>query len=133
LQELSRLVLQPLLPHIEKSPQWVISPDGNLWLVPWAALPLPDGSYVVEKYTLRHVVSGRDLVSPPSKGKAESCWVLADPDYDLSPEQGRTVARRLIEEPAADVSLRGLLSQGKLPRFGRLPGTAAEARPSLPG
>src|SRR5262249_47555438 len=51
LEALAQKVLHPLLPHIGKSRRWMVSPDGALWLVPWAALPLPDGKYVVEDHT----------------------------------------------------------------------------------
>src|SRR5262249_11971815 len=64
LEALAKKALHPLLPHIEKARRWVLSPDGNLWLVPWAALPLPDGKYVVENHTLSYAVSGRELLDP---------------------------------------------------------------------
>src|SRR5262249_241805 len=88
LTALSDLGLQPLWKHIETKPRWALSPDASLWLVPWAALPLPDGSYAVERHHISYVVSGRDVLAPASPAKAR--WdmpplVLADPDFDLEP------------------------------------------------
>jgi tetratricopeptide (TPR) repeat protein len=82
---LSEKVLHPLLPTLEKFDEWVVCPDGALWLTPWNALVLPDGKFTVEKYLIRHVVSGRDLVLELPRVRAESAYVFADPDYDLSP------------------------------------------------
>jgi hypothetical protein len=48
LDALSRLVLHPLLKHVNASRSWIICPDGNLWLVPWETLTLPDGTYAIE-------------------------------------------------------------------------------------
>jgi tetratricopeptide (TPR) repeat protein len=85
LHTLSAKVLHPLLPTLEKYEEWIVSPDGALWLTPWNALLLPKGQFAVEEYLIRHVVSGRDLVLELPKSKAESAYIFADPDYDLSP------------------------------------------------
>lgn len=85
LRALSAKVLHPLLPSIAKYEEWIVCPDGALWLMPWNALPLPQGEYAVEKHLIRHVVSGRDLVQEFPKAKSNSAYVFADPNYDLSP------------------------------------------------
>jgi CHAT domain-containing protein/Tfp pilus assembly protein PilF len=125
LQGLSRFLLQPLARHIDRAEHWVISPDAALWLVPWAALPLADGSYAIEKHPISHVVSGRDLVLPPRKGATGAPLILADPDFDRRPpraSQGRT----------AVLGRGSAVSAERLPLFARLPGTAAEARAIAP-
>ena len=121
LTELARLVLHPLAEYLGKAERLVISPDASLWLVPWAALPLPDGRLAIEQYRISHVVSGRDLVNPPAKGQPGPALVLANPDYNLKPAPATKEARR----PAAPAALR-------LPPVKPLPGTAAEARAIAP-
>src|SRR5262249_13626550 len=108
LEGLAKHVLRPLLPHVKDWPRWLLCPDGALWLVPWAALPLPDGPYAVEEDTIRPVVSGRDLLQPVATVEPSSPVIVADPDFSAAP--------------------------GASLRFRRLPGTAAEAekvRPAL--
>jgi CHAT domain-containing protein/tetratricopeptide (TPR) repeat protein len=127
LKGLARLVLAPLTGHIDQAKCWVISPDAALWLVPWAALPLADGSYAVEKHQITYLVSGRDVISPPIPHAARAAvgppLVLADPDFDLAPAKKNREGR---------VAARGLLSADALPPFPRLPATAAEARAVAP-
>jgi tetratricopeptide (TPR) repeat protein len=87
LQALSAKVLHPLLPALEKYEEWIVCPDGALWLTPWNALLLPDGKFAVEKYLIRHVVSGRDLMLNLPEAKAGPSYIFADPDFDLSPSK----------------------------------------------
>jgi CHAT domain-containing protein len=130
LEVLAQLILRPLAEHIDRAEQWIISPDASLWMVPWAALPLANGRYAIEKHQISYVVSGRDLVfqgagAPRSpKVKPSAPLLMADPDFDdmeiPRPQRGEVFLTR------------GLPSGHKLPRFARLPGTAAEAKAIAP-
>jgi CHAT domain-containing protein len=127
LETLAKLVLHPLLPHLGKSTQWILSPESQLWLVPWAALPLPDGKYAVERNTLRYVVSGRDLLATSAATATGISLVLADPDFDLDPDKVRAAGKTPVpgqETRGTQPNLKRLAL--RLPRVARLPFSAAE-------
>ena len=83
LDDLARLVLHPLLPHIDKTERRIICPDGNLFLVPWAALSLANGHPAIEGHAISCVTSGKRpgrASSPPPHVSAP--LVLANPDVE---------------------------------------------------
>ncbi len=86
LDELAKLILQPLRDHLQTARHWILCPDGELWLVPWAALPFVD-SFVIEKHVIQLVVSGRDLIIDPLRfgQKSNQAVVVANPDFDAQP------------------------------------------------
>jgi CHAT domain-containing protein/Tfp pilus assembly protein PilF len=136
LAALAKLVLEPLAKQIDAKKSWIISPDGALWLTPWAALPLGDGSYAIEKHQIRYVISGRDLVTPPFTDtiKRDPSIIMADPDFDLGPKEAATLTAHLLgkQTPTDDtVAVSDFASTTRsasaIGRVGRLPGTAAEA------
>jgi CHAT domain-containing protein/Tfp pilus assembly protein PilF len=142
LRPLAEQVFRPLVSQLGDAKQLILSPDGALWLVPWAALPLADGRYAVEKYQVRYVVSGRDLVtrSEEKKRATGAPLILADPDYDLRPELVAAQTQALLPGGRAGVEtlLASLASAQRSveparPSHGlspvpRLPGTAVEAQ-----
>lgn len=75
----------------------LLSPDGVLNLVPFAALVDERNRYLVERYRITYLSSGRDLLrkSPPPE-RASKPLVFADPDF--GPEKGDEVNRRGILE-----------------------------------
>lgn len=127
LESLSRLILHPLLPAIQDKERWILSPDASLWLVPWAALPLPGGQYALEKFTISYVISGRDLVTRPSLVKPGQSYILADPDFDLSADAAHTETRKQVPDRKPPDGLRGVMTSAKLPAVPRLKYSAAEA------
>src|SRR6266508_3255897 len=106
----------------------LIAPDGSLNLIPFAALVDEQGRYLVERYSISYLVSGRDLlrlqVHQPSKSEAV---VVADPDY------GETVVaaqlkRRDVGLPSGMPQTAGSNVSLSQVYFPPLRGTAGEAR-----
>lgn len=131
---LAKRTIEPLLAAateaLGKAPQeLVISPDGPLWLVPFAALVLADGRYAVEAVAIRHVTSGRDMVARKtisadgaSKGVRKPL-IMAAPNFD-SQSQGKPAP-----QSAGDRSLaKPVRPARRLGRVAPLPGTLEEAR-----
>jgi CHAT domain-containing protein len=99
----------------------IISPDGALNFVSFATLLTPDDRFVSEKYSVRYVASGRDLLQKTKAPKTPQTAIYANPDFDSKaappgPNRGSAVALRSME-------MRDLESILFLP----LPGTEAEA------
>lgn len=124
---LAKLVLDPVLEAAgPQADELIVVPDGPLWLVAWAALPLDDGRYAVERYTIRHVLAARDLVPRAAAGPAGAPMkrsrplILAAPDFN----------RGLPAGAAAGSAGRnaGVDSRRLLPAVAALPGTEREAQ-----
>ncbi|EPX60306.1 hypothetical protein D187_001793 [Cystobacter fuscus DSM 2262] len=84
-QELYRLAFRPLLPLLGGTRRLFLSPDGQLGLVPFAALH--DGrGFLVDTFDFTYLTSGKDLL-PRTEGVATSraVTVFADPDFSVPP------------------------------------------------
>ncbi len=160
LQSLAALVLTPIEDAAADKERWLISADKSLWLVPWGALPLKSGEYAIERHAISYLVSGRELATKQAVNamreriprQYRTQWVIngptlyqkanrhptaiglviADPDFNQSPNA----------LPAEDSTSLGegselfLLSRSaKSPLLGNwrpLPGSAAEAKATVP-
>ncbi len=81
-RELDALIMNPVRAIIGNQKHLLISPDGALNLVPFAALVDESGHYLVENYTITYLTSGRDLLRLKVKLPNQSpALFLADPDY----------------------------------------------------
>ena len=130
-------VLHPLLKEVGAADNLVISPDGALWLLPWAALPMPDGKYLVEKYTINHVVSGRDLLKSPDAAanakRVTAPLIIAAPDFNMTSEEALKEAQKLIAGILPKgIDTRKLAKSLGLGNVKSLEGTATEAEAVSP-
>jgi CHAT domain-containing protein len=92
--------------------QLLIAPDGSLNLIPFAAMVAEDNHYLIERYTISYLTSGRDLLrrqDPPPNQSAP--LVVANPLFGK----------------IADASAQGNQRSGNSPFFRPLPGTKGEA------
>jgi CHAT domain-containing protein/tetratricopeptide (TPR) repeat protein len=125
-EQLSDLVLLPLLSHLKGSRQWFLSPDGELNRVPFAALPSPQQSGIplAEAVQLRQLSTGRELLrlqQPAAKGHAPV--VFANPDYGHTVQIARK-ATTTTEQPIAQQRSSDLGAKTWSP----LPATALEGQ-----
>ena len=141
LTKLAELIYQPLAPHIDSARDWIISPDGSLWLVPWAALPVEPDTYALERHTIRYLISGRELVTDGERAKSQQPGLaLADPDFDAelknTEPQNQNPAEPKTEDKTPPTLLAATSSRGAAPglptHWARLPGTASELSATLP-
>ncbi len=80
---LDEIVTRPIRKLLGDVRNIFISPDGNLNLVPFAALVDEQDKYLVENYTITYLTSGRDLLrlSVPHQSKQTSV-IIANPAFD---------------------------------------------------
>jgi CHAT domain-containing protein len=119
---LDRKIGQPIRALVGDATQLLISPDGELNLIPFEALVDEQGRYLVERYSIGYLTTGRDLlrrqVSRPSKTVPV---ILADPWFGQPQVMlaDRSSAKRRSITTGQDLSN---------VYFAPLPGTEEEAR-----
>ena len=129
-RDLDAKLLDPLAPWLGDRTHLLLSPDGNLNLMPFEALINAQGQYRLEQYDFSYLTSGRDLVRLQLPAAASQAPVIvANPDYNQA--QPALVATRLAESQDSVVpSDRSLDSQDSADlsalSFSPLPGTEAE-------
>jgi len=85
---LSQLILYPLEKHLADFDEVIISPDGELWAIPWAALIRSDDRYLTETHRTSFVLSGREVAEErPDASIVSEPVIFADPNFDLGSDQ----------------------------------------------
>lgn len=88
---LDEAVMQPVRALLGDATQLLVSPDGELNLVPFAALVDEHGQYLIQRYSFTYLTSGRDLLRMQVARESKSGpLVVANPSFG---EQATTVAR----------------------------------------
>ncbi len=82
LEGLCGQVWDPIEKDLPPGTQTVIfSPDGELNFVSFATLLRPDGHFLAEKYSIRYVASGRDLLRDFKPADSKALEIFANPDF----------------------------------------------------
>lgn len=131
-QALTKSVWLPLAAKLPAgTTHLTLCPDGALWQIPWAAIEEVDRKLLLEKYTIRFVSSGRDLIRETEQvTDLRPPLVIADPDYGAESD---AIQEKLDELPLRSLSIRvqnvdASLLKAVLPdEVDRLEGTATEA------
>ncbi len=120
---LDEQLLAPVRSRLGRVRHLFIAPDGSANLIPFEALVDERGRYLVERYDITLLTSGRDLVRVAGERPHEDRrgLVIADPRYDLG---GQTA-----EQPAGQPASNGLRSVDfQAVVYPPLPGTRREAQ-----
>ena len=126
-QRLYRQVLRPLEAHLASASQLILSPAGELNLVPFEALVDGEGRWAIERWRISYVTTGRDLLSyeRPLARVGKTALIVAAPDFDLAGERRVTMVHKVsnLREASGSTKIRDLEGM----QFEPLPGTRTEA------
>jgi CHAT domain-containing protein/tetratricopeptide (TPR) repeat protein len=117
-----RKVMQAVRPHLGTALRLLISPDGPLNLIPFAALVDEQQKFLAERYSITYLTSGRDLLRLRSTGvNRESVVIVADPEFG---------APALVVPAKSETSRTNGSAQVDYSQvfFGPLPGVSYEVR-----
>ena len=119
-RQLDELLMAPIRPLLGDATHLLLSPDGQLNLIPFAALVDEENRYLVESYQLTHLTTGRDLLRLQYPRPSRQPPVLfANPNYD----DADTSAVMQVTQATRGESQRSMEIEDL--QFGELPGDSA--------
>jgi len=118
-RRLDEALMRPVRSRLGNALTLYVAPEGALNLIPLGALVDEKGSYLLERYTINYLASGRDLLYLGRNNPARSrAIIMADPAFD---EKAAGSSQPADSGSRRSVDFRSV-------KFDRLPGTAAEAQ-----
>lgn len=122
------LIVAPLRRHLEGLEHLLIAPDGALNLIPFEALPDITEGYLVERFAVSYLTTGRDLLRLKTPRPMSSApLVIADPDFGNRLSATTTANTKRQRTSAARRSLTSGKDLSQV-YFAPLLGSALEAR-----
>jgi CHAT domain-containing protein/Tfp pilus assembly protein PilF len=132
LRQLSRAVdeqvMRPLRPLLGDATRLLVSPDGELNLIPFQALVDEQGHYLIERYAFTYLTSGRDLLRLRVARESKSGpLVIANPTFGETDAEQKVNAAAKRAEP--NLRRRAVTAAPSLSElyFAPLDGSAQEA------
>ncbi|MGB7324002.1 MAG: CHAT domain-containing tetratricopeptide repeat protein [Rubripirellula sp.] len=136
LAEVAKAVWQPIQMRLADDVKRLrISPDGALWLLPWAALPTDESEKIVQRYATTLFTSGRELVAPQAQSPASvtPATIFSNPAFDQPIAEKRAAYKAVFRTaPPTQSDQRSLAIDRVTLRATPLPGTAIESAAIMP-
>lgn len=129
-RSLDSRVMQPLRPLLDGARQLLISPDGALDLIPFEVMVDENGKYLIERYSITYLTTGRDLLRLQGERTSRSSPVIvADPFFGEAGSPADGVNGPHQKKTSRLAQRRSLTSANNLSEvyFAPLAGTAGEA------
>lgn len=118
-------IVEPLLADIGDARGLLVSPDGILNLIPFAAAIDRSGRYLLERYTISYLTSARDLLSPGAEAdRAGPPVLIGAPDFGLA-APGSNIRRRTAPWADLPATRQEVMALGELLDVTPLTGAAA--------
>lgn len=124
-RQLGAMLLDPMSTELRGVRRLLLSPDGALNLVPFAALRDPRQRTLLERHVLSYLNSGRELLRPRPKEPGTGPLLLAAPDFDAVPSPPSPRADLRISNASRTRAMRNAAIPWP---FAPLPATQDEAR-----
>ena len=120
-------IIKPIEPYIKDKKEIIVSPDGNISLIPFEVFVTPEGKYLIEDYNINYVTTGKDILRFNDNAESKKTTVvMADPDYDMGIGEKEKIIEKLTTQLAM---LRGDVSRDiRNLHFYRLSDTKEEAQ-----
>jgi CHAT domain-containing protein len=124
-EQLRKAVFDPLIPCLAGRTRLFLALDGDLTRLPFEVLPIENSQYVIDRYQISYLSTGRDILhfNATSNYQPAVSLVVADPEFDLG-----------SDDPTSDAQngeMRGRQSRDldrSMWHFKRLPGTLVEGK-----
>jgi len=123
-RQLDRHIMQPVRASLEAMTRHlIVSPDGAINLIPIASLVDEQNEYLVERYLITYLTSGRDLLRlKHQRQTANPPLLVSNPAFDGVPDSGQLLRKGTLRSAtratACDLS--------QIPPFAQLPEAARE-------
>ena len=115
-RDLARLILDPVEPQLRGVRRVLVASDGELSVVPFAVLRDAGNRYLVERFEIANLASGRDLLSLARPlALRDPAVIVANPNFDAGTGSAAAMTFRALPGTAEEATaLRGLLPDARI-------------------
>jgi len=126
-RRVDEMVMRPIRALLGEDSKILLSPDGALNLIPFAALVDERNHFLIERYSFTYLTTGRDLLRLQlPRGALNRPVIVANPDFGSQASGGSDRGLKTVASGAPELTSPAI--DFTRVRFTPLPGTAEEAQ-----